>query len=134
MLKKVLSLTLFSALFAASVSAAGSVSGLTDGGTLGKTNAWGSISLSQGGLFSNDSASGSTGSDAAGDLAVGVFLHYATASSGDNVVEGYNSAKNTRSVSTSATAPNDTGTYVNGGHVYSSSNYGSWSGGTNLDY
>ncbi|MDI4647319.1 hypothetical protein [Cohnella hashimotonis] len=132
-MKSIISFCFLFLLVAATASAAGHVGGTSGGGTQGVTDAWGDLSLSQGGFFDNDRASGSTGSNGAGDLGVGVFLHYATSGSGDNVVDSYNFATG-HSVSTSVSGPNDTGTYVNGGHTYSSTQYGSWSGGTNLTF
>ncbi|NJD04453.1 MAG: hypothetical protein FIA99_18100 [Ruminiclostridium sp.] len=104
------------------------VSGYSDGGDWGITYCNGDASAINGSWPSNDSGSAYTQSQANGSIGVGVYLHYATEGSGDNVVSNYGFDSDTY-VSTSVNAPNRTGTYVNSGHTYDSVHYGSWSGG-----
>lgn len=134
MIKKLLFLSLLSVLFGAVASAASTTSGTSNGGTLGSTDISGSISVSNGGTWSNDSATASTSSISLGKLGAAVVVHYATTSNGDNTVSNYSIEDDTLSTSVSKSAPNKYGTYATGGHTYSSSQYGSWSGSTDQSF
>lgn len=130
MFKKVAYVLACSMLFASAVSAASSVSGTSSGGTLGSTNISGSVSVTNGAVgFYVDYAESTTNSIALGTVGAGVVLHYATNSNGDNTVSDYDIQYDALSARAFQSA-NYTGTYATGGHTYSSSQYGSWSGST----
>ncbi len=120
-------------LIALPVSAGGSIDGESSGGAKGVAITHGSLSVSEGGWFSDDSATATTSTNVVGTVGVTVVVHYVTASGGPSSVDNFNSATGL-SVSTSKSAPNDHGSTANGGHSYYEPNYGSWSGGTSLNF
>ncbi|HEY9160979.1 MAG TPA: hypothetical protein VIS94_07835 [Desulfomonilia bacterium] len=110
--------------------AASTTSGQSSGGSAGYANCNGSITVQQGGFWSNDSATAYTSADATGTYGVAAVVWYNDGSSektqyADKIVNN-----STGQISVTSEAPNDYGNKGTGGHTYSSSIRGSWSGST----
>ncbi|GBF78488.1 hypothetical protein PA598K_07139 [Paenibacillus sp. 598K] len=110
------------------------VAGKSNGGTAGYANCNGRITVSQGGFFSNDSATAYTSADATGTYAVAAVVWYNDGTSEKTKYEDKIVYNSSAEISVTSTAPNNNGNKATGGHTYSSSIRGSWSGSTEKPY
>ncbi|WP_146216823.1 hypothetical protein [Paenibacillus cellulosilyticus] len=134
-MKRALVILAISMLFTTTANAASTVNGTSSGGTLGKTTVSGNVAAEKGVVgFIIDSASAKTTSISIGTVGAGVVMHYATTSSGDNTVSDYDIQNNALSANAWISATTNYGTYATGGHTYSSTQYGSWSGSTSQNF
>lgn len=114
--------------------AADSVTGTSSGGSAGIANCSGRITLSQGNLWSNDSATAYTSADATGTYGVAAVVWYNDGVSEKSHYQDKIVQNSSAEISVTSTAPNDNGNRGTGGHTYSSSIRGSWTAGTSKDY
>ncbi len=135
MLKKVFSVLLLSISFSAFAFAAADVGpSNSSGGTDGTTKVRGHLAVIQGGIIYEDHAQASTNSNSLGTVGAMAVIHWATSSNGDLTDSDYEINNNSLSASTEVYADNNYGTYATGGHTYSSTAYGSYSGSTQLNF
>lgn len=114
--------------------AASSVSGQSSGGSAGIANCSGRVTVSQGGVFTNDSATAYTSADATGTYVVTAFVWYNDGTSEKSKKETKSVNNCSAQISVTCEGPNDYGNKGTGGHTYYSSIRGSWTGGTTKSF